>query len=248
MADVWLVNPKSPDDVRPLSSADEENSLRFDRNSPKAVAFTACLLRTRGLTTSVINAILFMAGFWLEFYEETHDEVAESAPLCLEYLRLVVPGYMGHSALELLDCVGISLECISHDQGWASDAPDLNGTYVGCNSWIEFNVLSEDGKELCPRGDVCRNVRGSPDFRHHLMLRTDRELLDLMAQPKNELVIYLRAQYGGWANFAKYARISLAFVVGLRHCTIAQAERTLKALSTDHAKQTWWGPPPPMVP
>ncbi|KAF0685734.1 Aste57867_22433 [Aphanomyces stellatus] len=234
---VWSVDPVTGN----VHRVDNELSLRFDRHSPESVVFAGCLLRTKGLPTSSINHILFMAGLWLDFADEIHDEVEEEAPLDQEYLRLVVPGYMGHGALELIRCVAVTIDCCSHDQGWA-DTSDANGTYRGTNSWIEFDVLDATNKQVFPRTTVCRNLRATPSYRHHVMISRDSELLNFMVTPNYALVVSLRAQYGGWANYAKFTRISLAYVVGLRDYSIVQAQKTLDSLVADHGKKAWWGP------
>ncbi|ETW01980.1 hypothetical protein H310_06505 [Aphanomyces invadans] len=235
---VWLIRG-GPTKVHPLTSRQQDSDARPDRNSPEGIVYAACVLVKFHLPRHVVHAILDMAGFWVEFYEETNEYVDGDAPLEHEYLHVTVPGYMGHDALELRRCVGMSIECISHDQGWA-DSPDLNGTYRGVYSWCELDVWNEaQDKQVLPKWEVSYNVRGRSDFRHHLRIeRENRTILDLMETPYNVVRFYLRAQYGGWKNVAKYARIALHFSVNLK--PNLDIDKIMRDLDREFGDD-WWG-------
>ncbi|KAG9398032.1 hypothetical protein AC1031_015057 [Aphanomyces cochlioides] len=195
--------------------ANEALSHRLGAYSPTEVVMVGCLLCKLNLPIPIANKILHLAGFLTGFFEETDEIVQERANVDREYLRLAIPDEMGHEALQLDECVSLTIECISRDQGWASDEPHLNNTYEGCHSWIEFTIKDENGNDVMPRQDVCRNFRANSSYRHHMIQLRDSAILSHL-QPGNQIVVYIRAIYPGWANLAKYARITVAFAAGLK--------------------------------
>ncbi|KAF0685731.1 Aste57867_22430 [Aphanomyces stellatus] len=235
-------------EVQPVA---EEAAVRLGMYNPQDVMLTVCLLCKLNLPTPIANKIAEMAGILSGFFEETHALVQDTAPMDHAYFRLVIPSDMGHGELEFTSCMGLSIECISHDQGWATDAPELNGTYDGCHSWMEYEVQDLDGVALLPRRVVCRNLRASWPFRRHRIEIRDRDVLDLLV-PGHVVVLFARAQFGGWANFVKYACIHVALSVALKesvdglqvlqsHWDELATKKTLaKGKRTNHTDEEGW--------
>ncbi|KDO24240.1 hypothetical protein SPRG_09876 [Saprolegnia parasitica CBS 223.65] len=211
---IWLINPANLADVHELTPAVAATMPTRSTTTPRDTLQAGALLVSRGLPVAVANTILDASGSVLVFEAETTAEQYEYAPADAEYLRLTVPT-MDDPALELLRCTALVIECTSHDQGWATDAPELNGSYNRCYSWAEFQVSAPDGTLLLPRREACRNLRASGSYRHHLQYVTDPAVLRLLLTPGNQVSLHLRAMYGGWSNQASYGRLALVYTVGL---------------------------------
>ncbi|EQC29565.1 hypothetical protein SDRG_12574 [Saprolegnia diclina VS20] len=211
---IWLVNPAKLTDVQELTPAVAATMPTRSTTTPSDIIEAGAHLVSRGLPVAVVNAILDASGSVLVFDAETTAEEYEYAPADVEYLRLTVPT-MDHRALEFLRCTALVIECTSHDQGWATDEPELNGSYNGCFSWAEFQVSGPDGMVLLPRREACRNLRASGSYRHHMQYVTDPTVLRLLLTPGNQVSLHLRAEYGGWSNQATYGRLALVYTVGL---------------------------------
>lgn len=58
---------------------------------------------------------------------------------------------------------------ISHDQGWASSRPELNGTYEDTWTYFEVRVVDSAGRERIPREVTTQNVRASSEPKKHVV-------------------------------------------------------------------------------
>ncbi|ETV83139.1 hypothetical protein H257_04862 [Aphanomyces astaci] len=178
------------------------------------VADTLSILsRVSGAPVALVNLIAYMADICTNHAVDTHDLVVGNAPLDREYLRFVVP-ISSTPHLEVLSS-SLVIECVSHDQGWASDDAD-NHSYKNCWSWVEFEVVDvSNGSVVLPRQEMCRNLRASKPFRRHRLRVTDKAILDRL-RPGCHVVLHLRAEFNAWSNHARYASISLRQWWGLR--------------------------------
>ncbi|ETW00020.1 hypothetical protein H310_07460 [Aphanomyces invadans] len=162
--------------------------------------------RASGAPAAIVSYIAYLGDVCSAYFVDTHDAVVGNAPLDREYLRLIIPA-MTVTNLEVFSSM-LVLECVSHDQGWASDQTD-NQTYRNCWSWVEFEVVdATNAAVLVPRQVMCRNLRASKTYRRHRMQITDKSILRHL-QPGCQVVLYLRARYNAWSNHARYASISL---------------------------------------
>ncbi|OQR91647.1 hypothetical protein ACHHYP_04526 [Achlya hypogyna] len=210
---IWLVNAADVGEVHQLTPAQASRMHLNNMYSAPDALYIGCILAQRNLPIDVVNAILEAAGVVLEARAEMRMKAYGYAPLDEEILRLDVP-VMDYKWLELVRPVALILESISHDQGWASDAPELNGSYNGCWSWIEFQVAAADGTLVVDRRPMCRNFRANRSPRRHLQYVTDSDVLATLA-PGRHISMHMRAQFGGWANFVQYARVSVVMAVGI---------------------------------
>ncbi|ETW10566.1 TKL/DRK protein kinase [Aphanomyces invadans] len=206
---IWLVNPKTQVAVK--LSPFELPMFNLTVYSSADVASVGSVLSVMGRLPSVlVNKILDMAGVRLQIETDTHEVMEGWAPMEREYVRLIVPlSLCHHQGLDLGACQALTIECVSHDQGWATDMPELNFTYLECNSWIEFEVLNADGVPVLPRTDMCRNVRAHASFRRHMLHITDSAILDHVA-PGCHVIVYLRALIPGWSNHANHQTMAFA--------------------------------------
>ncbi|OQR89450.1 ankyrin repeat domain-containing protein 50-like [Thraustotheca clavata] len=195
-------------DAQPMES-NENLALRFHGNSPEVIANIAKCLLDLYVPKNCVNLILPMAGLAIELRAETIKYCELNAPADEEYLQCVV-GPLQEKALNLTYPIAIIFEIVSHDQGWANDAPNLNGTYHGCWSWFDGQIGDTNESE---RFRVISNFRANSEFRRHIRCITDplilRELKIGVA-----VKLYLRAAFLGWANYVKYARISILYASG----------------------------------
>jgi hypothetical protein len=138
------------------------------------------------------------------------------APLDREFLNYIIPCNVDiDPLLELQQPVCLIIECVSHDQGWASDATYLDHTYQGCHSWIKFDVSDPSGVPVTPRTVACLNLRASMDARRHVNYITQPQMLEHL-RPGNQVKLHMRAQYPGWANYVTCARVSIVSAAGVK--------------------------------
>lgn len=57
----------------------------------------------------------------------------------------------------------------SHDQGWATFRPELNGTYEDTWTYFEVRVVDSTGRDRIPREVTTQNVRASSEPRKHVV-------------------------------------------------------------------------------
>jgi hypothetical protein len=58
---------------------------------------------------------------------------------------------------------------ISHDQGWATFRPELNGTYEDTWTYFEVRVVDSTGRDRIPREVTTQNVRASSEPKKHVV-------------------------------------------------------------------------------
>ncbi|OQR91629.1 hypothetical protein ACHHYP_04525 [Achlya hypogyna] len=208
----WLVNESNKKDAKPLTPAVAETLYLTSSHTPQEIARVGILLASTGLPIPAVNTVLDQAGCVLVYDSETAANEGEYAPADVEYLRFTVPS-VGHTALEAR-CIALVLECTSHDQGWASETQELNGTFNGCYSWVEYQVAAPDGTLTVPRTVACLNMRADSNFRHYVQYVTDAAVLAALT-PGATVSLHLRAEFGGWANYARYGRIAVVYAAGL---------------------------------
>ncbi|KAH9106135.1 hypothetical protein AeMF1_018157 [Aphanomyces euteiches] len=210
---MWLVDPKSQ--VASELSPSEVAALCLEGYTASDVVHVGCTLSLCGLPLALVNRVLDIAGLWVKYHADTYEVMEGWAPMEREYVRLTIPYDLSHKLLRWTECTALSIECVSHDQGWAIDLPELNSTYFGCNSWVEFEILGPHGETILPRVDMCRNLRACGSYRRHLLHITDRSILNHVTAGCR-VIVYLRAQFPGWSNHAKYGRVSVQFAYAMK--------------------------------
>ncbi|RHY17798.1 hypothetical protein DYB25_010187 [Aphanomyces astaci] len=174
------------------------------------------LLYSLSLPLPLVNKIINFVGIWTRRAEELTHSINGRADLDTEILHLVVPFDAAiDGVVQVRPPVELVFDCVSHDQGWATENPELNHTYQGCHSWIEFEIQDAHGVTIVPRRDVCRNFRASSSSRHHMLIVRDRDVLENVL-PGHSIVVHMRAQYGGWANHVDFCRVALHHVAHVR--------------------------------
>ncbi|EQC42654.1 hypothetical protein SDRG_00382 [Saprolegnia diclina VS20] len=210
--DLWLVDATNSSTVSPLGRAAAATLPARSTVTARDVLRLGCSYAARGLPVATINAILDRLTLYHEV--ETTRTLNVSAPANVQYLQLTVPA-LEHPAITRTQCVALVIECDSHDQGWATDASHLNGSYRGCHSWVELQVTAPNGSVVVPRRDAYRNLRAHSAFRRHLVHITDTSVLAHLTAPGSRVTVHLRAQFPGWRNEARFARLAIAYKVAL---------------------------------
>ncbi|KAF0700119.1 Aste57867_9350 [Aphanomyces stellatus] len=205
---IWLVGPKAHAAMELTPS--DVSMLCLKGYTAWEITHAGCCLSHWGLPLPIVNRILDLAGLWVAYHATTHEVMEGWAPMEREYVHLTIPHDLSQKCLRLADCTALSIECVSHDQGWAAELPEFNYTYFGCNSWVEFEILGPEGKTILPRVDLCRNFRACGSYRRHLLHITDRAILSRLVAGCS-IIVYLRAQIAGWSNHAKYGRIQVQY-------------------------------------
>jgi hypothetical protein len=120
---------------------------------------------------------------------------------------------------------------ISHDQGYASEAPEFNGTYEDSNTWFEVSVTDRLGQDRVLPEPFTRNRRAEQDFFEHVVcwdfrdnkywFRNEDDVLPYHAsglvaaqwisaiRAGDTVSIVPQALFPGWVNFIVEARIEL---------------------------------------
>ncbi|OCF45765.1 hypothetical protein I317_00253 [Kwoniella heveanensis CBS 569] len=105
----------------------------------------------------------------------------------------------------------VVIETFSKDQGWSSGNPAHYGTYEGSYSWFEISLLRGAREVEGSRHTVQHNVHAGQYFkRHRNVLQPDHPTLAL-AQPGDQIVLWVRARYPGWKNLINEAAITVFF-------------------------------------
>ncbi|RHY17806.1 hypothetical protein DYB28_000219 [Aphanomyces astaci] len=208
---IWLVNPETQ--VASELASSDIPSLNLTPYSTADVVSVGCSLSLRGLPLALVNCILDSAGVWVHHQMDTREVVEGWAPMEREYVRMTIP-VDAYPSVHVSVCRALTIECVSHDQGWATDMPESNSTYFGCNSWVEFDVLDATGALMWPRACMCRNFRAHASYRRHILHITDSALLDRLT-PGCHVIVYLRALVPGWSNHAKYGRVRVQYACAL---------------------------------
>ncbi|OQR92044.1 hypothetical protein THRCLA_08803 [Thraustotheca clavata] len=209
---IWYVNPADPKQVSPLTTT-AAPLIGMHGSKPEDILKIARCLLSLNMPTNCIENILEFTGLFIEYRVETFVRRRVYAPVDEEYLRCVVTP-LKEKELELARPFAIVLEIVSHDQGWATNEQNLNGTYNGCWSWAEGQVLDTSENKATARFPVCYNLRALSTSRRHIQCVTDPLILQELKMG-SAVTLQLRAEYAGWVNEANYGRISILFVAGL---------------------------------
>ncbi|KAI9895167.1 hypothetical protein PsorP6_019581 [Peronosclerospora sorghi] len=139
-----------------------------------------------------------------------------------EYLQMQLPSVEDLQlpvGVNVSKCSLLVADCVSKDQGWASDQREWNGTYRESSSWCEVAVtspsLGDEGREEKGRALFCPNLRAGTTFRHHRKYFTSSSTLLSLFKLGDGISIVLRSRYPGWTSTAKYARLAACFPVEL---------------------------------
>jgi hypothetical protein len=112
--------------------------------------------------------------------------------------------YLTMNIENIINPIRMSIQCTSHDQGWAS----VGGSYT----FGEFVLKSDDGIEL-QRTRIFTNQRANGNWQiHNLFDVCSVEFLENFSKSKT-LSVYLRSEYPGWRCFAKNASIVLISII-----------------------------------
>ncbi|WVF69599.1 hypothetical protein IAT40_004377 [Kwoniella sp. CBS 6097] len=105
----------------------------------------------------------------------------------------------------------VVVETFSKDQGWSSGNAAHYGTYQGSYSWFEISLIRGADEVEGSRHTVQHNVHAGQYFKtHRNILQPDHPTLRL-AQPGDQIVLWVRAQYPGWKNLINEAAITVFF-------------------------------------
>lgn len=195
------------------------------------------LVGMKELPVDIANHVLDFAGLSLMFETETNRLERGSSNMNVEYLALAIPSaeeLMLPKGLGVGRCLQMLVDLESHDQGWASDAPEHNRTYHACWSWSELEVKAPGDTEPL-RVEVGPNLRAHRSYRLHRRIFSPTSDIDAPVLehivPGSQLRLFLRSQFPGWINNAKYARMVVTFAFDFDEEMDAQAiTRSLRTL------------------
>lgn len=206
-------------EVLPLTSTEVENLKNITPIS-NALQLASLLTKIPKLPVELVSSVLEYAGLFASFSIETDVLARGRNNMNYEYLRLSIP------LPETLDlpagvtlgnkCLQCTVECTSHDQGWASEDNQHDGTYVGSYTWSEVAILklNEQGEEFeSDRAKIISNRRAVREFRHHLKQFHEPDGFVKNIELGDSILIYLRSVFPGWANSANFARITAQFPI-----------------------------------
>ncbi|KAK1947868.1 hypothetical protein P3T76_000158 [Phytophthora citrophthora] len=200
----------------------EEEQASIQPRSLGEILYIASTVAQRQLPVDAVNNILEFAGVLLAFQAETSEFRRGHSDMNEEYLRLQLPTVEELEippGVDVSKCSLLVVDCVSKDQGWATDRPEHNGTYRGSSSWCEIAVASTNREE----GDLtqsrvekfCPNLRAGRNFRHHRRYYTSSAGLLKHVKLGDCVSIVLRSEYPGWTNSAKFGRLAVCFAVEL---------------------------------
>ncbi|KAG6609285.1 uncharacterized protein IUM83_00960 [Phytophthora cinnamomi] len=186
------------------------------------VLYIASVVARRQLPVDVLNNILEFAGVLLAFQAETSDLRRGRGDMNEDYLQLQLPTaeeLQIPAGVDVSKCSLVVADCVSKDQGWATDGREYNGTYRESSSWSEVAVTSvaaEGEIRETARVPFCPNLRAGRNFRHHRKYFSGSSGLLQHVKLGDCVSIVLRSQYPGWTNSAKYGRLAVCFAVELK--------------------------------
>lgn len=200
-------------------TADEEKAAIQARPMDEILYIGSVVARNGPLPVDVVNSVLEFAGVLLAFQTETTEHRRGRSDMNEDYLVLQIP-----TAEELAIPVGVSVskcalvvaDCVSKDQGWATDGREHNGTYRSSSSWNEIAVKEVTGEgemHEVTRVPFCPNLRASRNFRHHRKYFSGSSGLLEHVKLGTAVSIVLRSRYPGWTNTARFGRLGVCFAV-----------------------------------
>ncbi|ETP29063.1 hypothetical protein F442_21697 [Phytophthora nicotianae P10297] len=185
------------------------------------ILYIASVVAQHRFPVEVVNNVLEFAGVLLAFQAETTEFRRGRSDMDEDYLQLQLPTAEELDippGVDVSKCSLLVADCVSKDQGWATDGREHNGTYRESSSWSEVAVTSVntmgENRETA-RALFCPNLRAGRNFRHHR--KYFGSSADLLHHIKlgDCVSIVLRSQYPGWTNSAKYGRLAVCFAVEL---------------------------------
>ena len=220
-AGVFLVDDAvfSTHEVRRLTREEEELQSAVQPRAMDEILYIASVVAQHRFPVDVVNNVLAFAGVLLVFETEASEYCHGRSNMNEHYLQLQIP------TAEQLDvphgvgvgqCFQLVTDCVSKDQGWATDEREHNGTYRNSSSWIEVSVSStstEEGSNEIARMPLWPNLRAGRTFRHHRKLFDSSTELLKHIHLGNCVSLVLRSEYPGWTNAAKYGRLVACFAV-----------------------------------
>ncbi|CAH0493068.1 unnamed protein product [Peronospora farinosa] len=199
----------------------KEQASTIQLLSMDEILYIASVIAQLQFPVDVINSILEFAGVLLTFQTETSEFRRGHSNMNEDYLQLqlstveqleVPPG------VDVTKCSLLVADCVSKDQGWATDRREYNGTYCHASSWCEVAVVSmsaEGESRETARVPFCPNLRAGRNFRHHRKYFDSSTNLLQNIKLGDCVSIVLRSEYAGWTNSAKYGRLAACFAVEL---------------------------------
>ncbi|GLD95159.1 hypothetical protein PINS_up003784 [Pythium insidiosum] len=201
--------------VRVLSAA-EKDHLTAPAVSVQDVLVVASLLtRVRRMPIDAIGSILWFAGVLVTVVAETTERVNGESDMNHDYLELKIPRLDLPAGVRVLQIFDVVAECKSHDQGWASEGTEHNGTYNGSWTWTEVVATKEQDGQEAHRVTLCHNLRARRAFRHHIKRFDSESKMAASVAPGGSLKLVLRSQFPGWANTANYGRLQVRIVLDI---------------------------------
>lgn len=187
------------------------------------ILYIASIVAQHRLPVHVVNSILELAGVFLVFQAETSEFCRGHSDMNEEYVQLQLPTPEKLEiplGVDVSKCSLLVADCVSKDQGWATDGREHNGTYRNSSSWIELVVKSPFAMDIYEIRETVRvpiypNLRAGRNFRHHRKVFSTSAVLLEELKLGDRISIVLRSQYPGWTNSAKHGRLAVCFAVEL---------------------------------
>ncbi|CEG50468.1 uncharacterized protein PHALS_00612 [Plasmopara halstedii] len=218
---VYVVNDSIFATGEAHKATQEENLAEIQPRPINEILYIASIVAQLQFPLDVVNSILELAGVLLAFQAETSDFCRGRSNMNEEYVRLQLPTpeeLQIPLGVDVSKCSLVVADCVSKDQGWATDGREHNGTYRESSSWCELVVRSTvamgESNELA-RVPFYPNLRAGRNFRHHRRYFTSSAFLLRSLNLGDSVSIVLRSQYPGWTNSAKYGRLAVCFAVEL---------------------------------
>uniref|UniRef100_M4BFN9 Uncharacterized protein n=1 Tax=Hyaloperonospora arabidopsidis (strain Emoy2) TaxID=559515 RepID=M4BFN9_HYAAE len=205
-----------------LITQEEDLQSAIQPRTMDEILYIASVVAQHQFPVDVVNNILEFAGVLLLFETETSEFCHGRSNMNEEYVQLQIPTaeqlHLPHG-VGVGKCLLLVTDCVSKDQGWATDEREHNGTYRKSSSWCELSVSStskEEGETETARVPLWPNLRASRNFRHHRkQFDASTDLLEHV-EIGSSVSIVLRSEYPGWTNSAKYGRVAACFAVELK--------------------------------
>ncbi|RXW17257.1 hypothetical protein EST38_g8592 [Candolleomyces aberdarensis] len=168
------------------------------------------LTRSLGLPRGIALVIMDYGEHWVKMNARREDEVVvRETTQDQAYVSLTASGPVRR----------VSFRTISHDQGFSSE-PENHGKYSGSDTWFEAGVVHQGltqsvDEQRRMRMLVQRNVCADSDWRTHLndwvYTAPAPEMKEWFSSIKAADIVglYPRAQFPGWANSVKEARMEM---------------------------------------
>ncbi|KAJ0395732.1 hypothetical protein P43SY_004263 [Pythium insidiosum] len=205
-------------EVRVLSTTEKQNLTSPPVSVRDVLVVASLLARVPRMPIDAISNVLWFAGVLVTVVAETTESVYGDSEMNHDYLHLKIPRFDLPLGVRILQFFDVVAECTSHDQGWASEGTQHNGTYNGSWTWADIVVVKdhgEDGEEEANRFTLCHNLRARRVFRHHVKRFDSGSQLTSSIVPGDTLKLVLRSRFPGWANTASFGRLQVRVVLDI---------------------------------